>query len=220
MEERSIVRYTRSSRIFHWLHSLAFVLLLLTGLVHFLDHTPSNGLWILGIIHRAAAVLFVGLPLLYYFIWPKRVTEFVKKVFKGSHSDWQWLKAAPAYYFGGAEEKMPPQGQINSGQRYWEITVVITGIVFVISGILLWFFKFLLPISLYQWALTVHAIIFIIVLVFFLLHVYLGVLHPCFRESFRSMLDGRVSPQYAKRHYLKWFQSVGTKKKENDDNTK
>ena len=214
MEERSIVRYTRSSRIFHWLHSLAFVLLLLTGLVHFLDHTPSNGLWILGIIHRAAAVLFVGLPLLYYFIWPKRVAEFVKNIFKGSKSDWQWLKAVPAYYFGGAEEKMPPQGQINSGQRYWEITVVITGIVFVVSGIMLWFFKFLLPISVYQWALVIHAIVFIIVFIFFLLHVYLGVFHPRFKESFHSMLDGRISRQYAKRHYLKWFQGIGIKTKE------
>jgi formate dehydrogenase subunit gamma len=220
LEERSIVRYTKSSRVFHWLHALAFVLLSLTGLVRFLDHNPSQALAHIGMLHRAAAVLFIALPLLYYFIWPKRVTEFVKSTFKGSNSDWQWLKAAPAYYFGGTEEKMPPQGQINPGQRSWEVTIVLTGIVFIITGILLWFFKFLLPIDIYEWALTVHGIAFIVVFVFFLLHIYLGVFHPRFKQSFCSMLDGRISPQYARQHYLKWFQIINSKNEGNKPNTK
>lgn len=214
MQERSIVRYSKSSRVFHWLHALAFVLLALTGLVRFLDHNPSEALAHIGVLHRAAAVLFVALPLLYYFFWPKRVTEFVKNIFKCSKSDWQWLKSAPSYYFGGSEVKMPPQGQINPGQRSWEVTIALTGIVFVITGILLWFFKFLIPIDIYQWALFIHAIAFIVVFIFFLLHIYLGVLHPRFKESFRSMIDGRISSQYAKQHYLKWFRAVNSKTEE------
>jgi formate dehydrogenase gamma subunit len=79
-------------------------------------------------------------------------------------------------------------------------------VIFVLTGVPLWFFKYAMPLAVYQWALSVHAMAFIAVFGFFLLHIYLGVFHPRFKESLRSMLDGRISPGYAKKHYPKWYE--------------
>ena len=205
-DQRNIIRYSRRSRSLHWLHTAAFVILLLTGLARMLHQTPSGGFHVVSIIHRAAAAIFVLLPLIYYFIWPKQSGEFIKGLFQWNKTDIQWLKAAPAYYFGGPENKMPPQGWINPGQRAWQLVIVVTGFVFILTGIPLWFFEFRIPLAVYQWALSVHAIAFFIVTIFFLLHTYLGVFHPRFKESLRSMLDGRISAKYAMAHYRKWFE--------------
>jgi formate dehydrogenase subunit gamma len=206
MPERKVLRYRLRSRVFHWLHSLTFVVLLLTGLARLLHNNPAAGFHMVSIIHRSAAGLFVGLPLLYYLLWPKQVGDFVRGLFRWHKEDLQWLRAAPLYYFGGPEDKMPPQDEIDPGQRAWEVAIVVTGVIFVLTGVPLWFFKWVLPLEVYQWALTVHAVAFIIVFIFFLLHIYLGVFHPRFKESLRSMLDGRVSAVYARMHYRKWFE--------------
>ena len=204
--ERNILRYSRRSRVFHWLHSLAFVILLLTGLARLLHHNPSTAFHAVIIVHMAAAVLFTGLPLVYYLIWPRQVVEFVKGVFQWRPSDLQWLKAAPAYYFGGSQDKMPAQGWINPGQRAWELALISSGLIFILTGIPLWFFKFRIPLAAYEWALSIHAVVFFGIFIFFLVHVYLGVLHPLFKESWRSMLDGHISAHYAKTHYRRWFE--------------
>jgi formate dehydrogenase subunit gamma len=206
MQERVVLRYRLGSRVFHWLHSLAFVVLLLTGLARFLHPDPAGGFYTVSLIHRAAAGLFVGLPLLYYFIRPKQVGDFIKGLWQWNRSDIQWLKAAAPYYFGGPEGRMPPQGEIDPGQRAWELVIVVSGVIFVLTGVPLWFFKYAMPLAVYQWALSVHAMAFIAVFGFFLLHIYLGVFHPRFKESLRSMLDGRISPGYAKKHYPKWYE--------------
>jgi formate dehydrogenase subunit gamma len=206
MPQRDILRYRLSSRVLHWLHSLAFVILLLTGLAHLVHQYPSGGFHIVSVIHRAAAGLFVALPLLYYFIWPKRVVEFIKGLFHWNKEDIQWLKAAPSYYFGNQEDNLPPQGYFNPGQRVWQGVILFSGVIFLITGIPLWFFRYLIPLAVYQWALSIHAVAFIAVFIFFMLHVYLGVIHPRFKESRRSMLDGRISAGYARAHYRKWFE--------------
>jgi formate dehydrogenase subunit gamma len=208
VDQRNVVRYRLASRTFHWLHTAAFVILLLTGLARMLHQDPSGGFHVVSIIHRAAAGIFVLLPLVYYLVWPKQVSAFVKGLGQWNKTDIQWLKAAPAYYFGGAEDKMPPQGWINPGQRAWQLLIVVTGVVFIVTGIPMWLFEFEIPLAFYQWLLSIHACAFIAVTIFFLLHIYLGVFHPRFKESLRSMLDGRISGKYARAHYLKWWEKV------------
>jgi hypothetical protein len=34
----------------------------------------------------------------------------------------------------------------------------------------------------------------------------LGVFHPRFKEAFRAILDGKISPSYARAHYPLWFE--------------
>jgi formate dehydrogenase subunit gamma len=208
MENRTIERYRKRTVLLHWVHSVSFVILILTGGVMFLPGLGPVGGGAIGIIHRIAVVIFVAVPVLHALYEPKTALGFVKDALAWTKDDLKWFLAAPGYYFGGPEEKMPAQDRVNAGQKLWELVILVTGAVFLATGTILWFFRWSVPIPVCQWTLFVHGIAFVIVLVMFLVHLYLAVLHPRFRESLRSMLDGRVSPSYAKRHYRRWYDRI------------
>jgi formate dehydrogenase subunit gamma len=171
----------------------------------FLPWTGPSGGYSTGIIHRIAAVAFIASPLVYAYYEPGSIVRFCREIFIWTKDDLKWLRAAPAYYFGGPEESMPPQDRINTGQKFWQLGIFGTSFVFLITGTTMWFFKPIIGVTVYQWILFAHGITFIIVIVMFLVHVYMGVFHPRMGESLRSMLDGKVSPSYARSHYRKWY---------------
>ena len=208
MENRTIERYRKRTVLLHWVHSASFVILIVTGGVLFLPGIGPIAGGAIGIIHRIAVVIFVAVPVLHALYEPRTALGFVKDALAWTKDDLKWFLAAPGYYFGGPEEKMPAQDRVNAGQKLWELVILATGAVFLATGSVLWFFRWSVPIPVYQWTLFVHGIAFVIVLVMFLVHLYLAVLHPRFRESLRSMLDGRVSPSYARRHHRRWYDRI------------
>ncbi len=208
MEKRTIERYSKRTILFHWVHVIAFVLLVISGAVMFLPGIGPSGGYFIGIIHRIAAVIFITCPVSYAIYKPDSMLRFCREIFIWNKDDLKWFRVAPAYYFGGDEDSMPPQDMINTGQKMWRMVIFGTGIVFLITGTVLWFFKPALAPAIYQWILFIHGIAFIIVFVMFLIHLYMGLFHPRMRESFPSMLDGKVSPSYAKSHYRKWYDRI------------
>jgi len=97
------------------------------------------------VIHRVAVVVFVVAPIVYAIIDFKSAMHFIKETLTWGKGDIDWVKSAPDYYFGGAEEKMPAQGNINTGQKLWQLILLGTSIIFVITGIIMWFFKGVVP---------------------------------------------------------------------------
>ena len=213
-EERVVERFKKRTIWFHWIHTAAFLVLLVTGAILFLPGlgAPAAG-GITRSIHRIAVVFFVVVPIVYFFLNPKMTLHFIKETFTWGKDDFQWVSRAPDYYFGGDEEKMPPQGQVNTGQKMWQFIVLVTGVLFLVSGVLMWFFKESLAPGVFQWSVIVHDVAFIVALLMLLVHVYLGVIHPRMTESLRSMWDGRISRTYARNHYGKWFDSIASSKK-------
>lgn len=214
MEPRNLERYKRRTIVLHWAHAVSFVLLVLTGAVMFVPGTGASGGFSTEVAHRAAAAVFVAGPVIYMILYPRAAWSFVKETFDWGKEDWGWFRAAPGYYFGGAEDRMPPQGHINTGQRMWQLVIIMTGIVFLVTGALMLFARSSLPLITYQWALFAHAVAFVAVLVMFLVHLYLGLFHPRTRGGFAGIIDGRVTPSYARDHYLKWYTEVTGSKNE------
>ena len=208
-EARVVERFKKRTIWFHWIHTAAFLALLVTGAILFFPGlgAPAAG-GLTRLIHRIAAVIFVGTPVLYFVFNPRMSLHFIKETLTWGMSDITWVSKAPDYYFGGAEEKMPPQGHVNTGQKMWQFIVLITGILFLISGCLMWFFKDILAPGFFQWCVIIHDIAFVLVFLMLLVHVYLGVIHPRMTESLRSILDGRISKTYARSHYGKWYDEV------------
>lgn len=208
-EPRVIERFRKRTIAFHWVHTISFLILLITGAILFL---PGLGGAAAGgatrFIHRLAVIFYIGAPLVYVFSNPKMCLQFIRETFTWGSEDIRWLFQAPDYYFGGDEDKLMPQGHINTGQKMLQFIVLVTGFLFVVSGFILWFFKGIFSAGLIQWTLIVHDIAFIGALMGLLIHVYLAVLHPRMTESFRSMLDGRVSKKYARSHYRKWYDAM------------
>ncbi len=210
---RVVERFKKRTIWFHWIHTTAFLTLIITGAILFFPGIggPAAG-GMTRLIHRIAVVIFVAAPVIYFFINPRMTLHFVKETLTWGKADFDWLQVAPLYYFGGAEEKMPPQGHVNTGQKMWQLVVLGTGILFLVSGGLMWFFKDILAPGVFQWSVIVHDITFLLAFLMLLVHIYLGIIHPRMTESLRSMWDGRISETYARSHYGKWYDEISAGK--------
>ncbi len=212
---QQVEKYAKSIRILHWVHTGAFVVLLLTGLVLFI---PPLGIiaqdsWT-RLIHRIAAVAFVMAPVIYLSMDWKGAWRGIKEAFTWGSEDIGWLQAAPSYYFLSDESSMPPQGHMNTGQKMWWAIVLIFGMLFVISGGIMWFAKTTAPVALLQWMVFIHDIAFIVSGAMLFVHIYLSVFHPLMTESWGAMANGKISVEYAKAHHNKWYEKISKNKKE------
>ena len=215
MTHHEVEKYRKPIRILHWVHAGAFVLLFLTGLVLFI---PQLGIiaqdsWT-RVIHRIGAVVFVIAPLIYLPLNWEASLKGIKKAFTWGSEDMGWLKAAPRFYFLNDETVMPPQGAMNTGQKMWWFMVIVFGVIFVITGLIMWFFKTIAPAALLQWMVFAHDVAFIATGAMLFVHIYLSVLHPLMTESWSAMARGKISTEYAKTHHAKWYEEV-SKGKEN-----
>ncbi|MFC2066279.1 formate dehydrogenase subunit gamma [Chloroflexota bacterium] len=215
MTHHEVEKYRKPVRVLHWVHTSAFVLLFLTGLVLFI---PQLGMiaqdsWT-RLIHRIVAIVFVIAPIIYLTMDWKRSWRGIKQAFTWGNEDIGWLKAAPRYYFLGDESAMPPQGSMNTGQKMWWFIVIVFGVLFVITGLIMWFAKTTAPPALLQWMVLLHDISFIVSGAMLFVHIYLGVFHPLMTEALGSMKSGKISVEYAKKHHSKWYNEVSKTKEE------
>ena len=206
MEQRTVLRFRKRAILVHWLHFVPFVVLLVTGALMFFDATGMSGGRQVRVVHQFAAAFYVVVPVFYAIVDPKGAMSFLKLTFQWERSDLAWLRASLGFYFG-RKAQMPPQGYLNGDQRLWQLIVVVSGAVFVLTGTLQWFFKLKIPLEFYQWVTLSHAAAFVVILVAFFAHLYLTTLHTAFEESLSAMLDGKVSPSYARDRYGKWYES-------------
>ena len=188
-------------------------MLLVTGLALFI---PALGFlaqdsWT-RVIHRLAAVVFVAAPVLYVLVNPKAAMEGLKSAFEWGKADVGWAMAAPRYYFLCDEECMPPQGHMNTGQKMWWLMVIVFGVIFLATGVVMWAFKTVAPAPLLQAAVLIHDIALVAVAPMFFVHVYLSAFHPLMvpqrTGALSSMVRGKVSVDYAQAHHAKWYAEV------------
>ena len=215
-----IERYTSSARWFHWLYVIVFLWMVFSGLLLILPwFSPTIvGYWI-RLIHRIGAVFLVCAPLLFGMVSYRKALYFIKEALMWGKEDLMWIKAAPGYYFGGDERFMPPQGYINTGMKLYRLAILIGGMIFIITGIIMWFFKGVVSPAVFQWSLLLHDITFIIAICMLFLHIQLGVFHPRMDESLLSIVDGKVSGVYAKSHHGLWYDKITGERKDDSTNT-
>ena len=210
-----VQKYTKPARVFHWVHTGAFLILVITGLLLYVPAFAflAQDSWS-RLAHRIAAVVFVFAPLIQLIANPKTASVSIKKAFTWGEDDLKWAQAMPRYYFLGDEASMPPQDEMNTGQKLWLTLLLIFSPIFAITGILMWFFKYSLPSAVFQWSVFVHDVSFILIFLMFLVHIYLGIIHPMMRQHggcFSSMVDGTVTADYAKSHHGKWYEEIAKK---------
>ena len=213
---REVERYSQPARIFHWVHTGAFIVLFLTGLVFFIPALGflAQGGWT-GVVHRIAAVIFLVMPLAFMVTKPKAALTAIKEILQWGRGDIKWLKAAPRYYFLCDEKAMPPQDDMNSGQKLWGLMVFGFGLLFVVTGAVMWFGSTFIATSLMQWTIILHDIAFIATGAMLFVHIYLSVFHPLMGPrstgAWSSMARGKVSVEYAKSHHGKWYERISRK---------
>jgi len=159
-------------------------------------------------VHCGSAVLFVVIVLAYALYDPKQSVGFLWNLMRWERNDMKWIRYAPDYYFGGSAWNMPPQGYMNTGQKLWQLVLIVTSMILVVTGAIMWFFRSNIEIVTYQYILIAHNAAFIIVFPAFLTHLYIGVIHPRYKGAIRTMIDGKILGLHAQQQYPKWYDEI------------
>ena len=206
---RWIPKYTAMERLFHWGHTVTFLLLALTGMVMFFPFlrplAQGEGGQLLRLLHRATAIAYGALPLTYVILEPRRAWLSLKSVFRVSRDDVEWIKGMIPYYFFGRFEAMAPQDRFNTGEKLNAVVIILGSVVFAVTGLIMWFAKGLLPIFLFQAMVVLHDIAMVVTVSMFIVHFYLAVVHPMMWAGLVSMRFGVTSAAYAQEHHAMWY---------------
>jgi len=204
-----VLRFSLPARTLHWVVAVLIILLGLTGLIIFVPGWGVAGLsgWT-RIIHRLCVYCLTVALVIYFVSYRKSCLEYLKESFTWTRADYGWVKAAVDYYLGGDESKMPPQGHINTGQKIWQLITILCGVTMFVTGFIMLFLKGFVAPGVFQWALFTHALAFIIGGCMLIVHFVLSAIHPTMHESLRSMIGGKISVEYAKSHYAKWYEEI------------
>jgi formate dehydrogenase subunit gamma len=199
-----IVRYTLSERVQHWLGALTYIYCLITGLAFWSPYMY----WLAAIVGGGPTARFwhpwFGLAFALSVGW-------MYKIWRGdlgtTDADRRWWKEID-HYVENDDEKLPPVGRFNFGQKLFFWVMFCGVILLVISGLGLWFVESI-PWSL-RWlrylAVTVHVVAAMATIGAFIIHIYMSVfMEP---ESFHAMVHGRVSNAWARTYHRLWYEQV------------
>lgn len=204
MKSGEVARYDPSERANHWAVAILFVLLTFSGLAFFypvfwpLTGFLGGGTWA-RILHPFLGVLMFVLFLLmagrywrdnkiqpYDRAWGKRLSDVI----------------------ANRDEGLPEIDKYNLGQKQLFWTMVITMILLLVSGFILWrpYFAPLFPIPLIRIAAVVHAASAFVLIVGIVVHIYAGVFWV--KGSLRAMTRGTVSHAWARHHHPLWYRRM------------
>lgn len=194
---REIVRYTLFERALHWTVAFTFMYLALTGAGLF---TPKLA-WLLDVMgggqvarawHPIVGVVFAGAVLLQFGKW-------FKDLILRPH-DFAWL-VKMRDYLAGRDEKVPPSGRFNAGQKLTFWTQVILGVVLLVTGVPIWFPEDFSR-ALRLWAVVIHSGAGVAAVVSLVAHIHMAVFVT--QGGLRAMTEGKVTEEWAKHHHAKW----------------
>lgn len=199
-----ILRYTLAERVNHWFGALTYVYCLITGLAFWSPYMywlavivgggPAARFW-----HPWFGLAFTVSMVVMYTHWDRdmRITD----------ADRRWSQAVE-YYIKNEDEKLPPEGRFNYGQKLFFWLMLYGIILLLVSGVGLWFAESI-PSSL-RWlrylAVTIHVAAAMATIGGFIIHVYMGT--AMVRGGFTSIIRGEVSTAWAKTHHRLWYEQI------------
>jgi formate dehydrogenase subunit gamma len=119
------------------------------------------------------------------------------------------------YYIQNEDEKLPPVGRFNFGQKLFFWGIFFCVILLLLTGVALWYTE-ALP---WSWrylryvAILIHASAALISIGLYLIHVYMSTILE--EGSFGSMIHGYVTRAWAWTFHRTWYEEVkgGTRSK-------
>jgi formate dehydrogenase subunit gamma len=190
-----IARFGRTERAVHWVHAVAFLVLLATGLVLLV---PDLAVLVarrnlVKNIHIFTAVGWAVLLVAIVVVGDRRRLA----------ADWREAETIDADDRRWLRGRRSPQGKFNAGQKVNVLLTAAFAVVFIVSGFFLWLGErdhtFLL-----DGAGTVHDAVTYASVVLVVGHLYLALIHPTTRHALRGMVRGDVREEWAERHHAKW----------------
>ncbi len=200
---RRIERYSANERVNHWFTAITFVILAASGLalfhpsMYWLTNLLGGGTWT-RILHP-----FVGVAMFVSFVFMVRSFWAHNKL---SRSDYRWL-ARWRDVLNNRESELPDAGRYNAGQKLLFWVMLVTMLLLLVSGIVIWqpYFAPAFPITLVRLAVLTHACSAFVLILGIIVHIYAAF---WVRGSIRAMTRGYVSQAWAKKHHAAWYREL------------
>jgi len=202
--DEMIPRYTFAERANHWIGALTYTYLLMTGLAFWSPYLY----WLAAVVGGGPVARswhpWVGLIFAASVFWTFK--EW-RRDMQMDESDRAWAKAIP-HYIENEDDKLPPVGRFNYGQKLFFWGIFYGVILLLLSGFALWYTE-ALPWSLrfvrYA-AILIHASVALITIGLFLIHVYMSAILE--EGSLTSMIHGKVTSAWAWTFHRSWYDQV------------
>jgi len=187
----------------HWVLAGSFFVLTVSGFA-FLFHLEQIGSLFGGFnqmkaVHNWSGVVFsVSLFLTIFHYLPVSLRFGADEI--------GWLMVAGGYL--SRKVTVPPQDELNAGQKLYYLLLLLAGIAIAASGFIIWFRPAAADIN--RWVLLshlIHNISFDLLVMAIPAHIYLGTLaNP---GTLQIMITGMVPLDWAREHYPKWVRKMG-----------
>ena len=198
-----ILRHGVYTRVVHWAVAIFFILALLSGFALF---TPWLYKWLsplfgsgdrARLLHPWFGLGFVIAMAFQAYGWWRDM--------RWNEKDRQWLRRIRDYITNAEKTEPDYVGKFNGGQKLWFWAMVVCGIVFLITGIPLWFPEYLGRTS--AWiSYVLHDIAGLIMLGGFFVHLCEGT--AAIPGTFHSMMRGTVREEWGWTHHPGWYREV------------
>ena len=195
-----IVRYNLRERLVHAAAGITYVYLLLTGLAFW---TPAlywlaivlGGGYLSRLLHPWIGLVFSGVLLVMWASWRREM--------KTTRDDREWRKHI-VEYMTNQDEKVPPAGRFNDGQKQFFWLMVIASVALIVSGIVLWGITSV-PGEL-AWvryaAILIHSVSGLVTMGLFIVHLYMGI--AVVPGGLSAIVRGEVTSEWARQHHSAW----------------
>jgi formate dehydrogenase subunit gamma len=120
-------------------------------------------------------------------------------------ADRRWLRRIRQYTTNQEKLESEDVGFFNGGQKLYFWAIVVSALLFLITGLLMWF-DHLVPRWVIVISYVVHDIAALVMLGAFILHIYEGT--AAMPGTFRAMTNGTVTERWAWTHHPAWFRAV------------
>ena len=202
--KETVIRYHFTERAVHAAAAMVFVYALLTGLALW---TPGlywiaamlGGGFLARMLHPWSGLLFFGILVWMVALWHRDMQT--------TEADRAWRRAM-RHYIRNEDERVPPAGRFNYGQKLFFRAMVWATIALLLSGFVLWF-PDVIPgaaNSVRLAAVLVHAISALVSIAAFIVHVYMGVF--VVPGSVEAIVHGTVPPEWARHHHGAWAAEI------------
>lgn len=203
VREGELVRHTVYTRVLHWAVAIFFLLALVSGFAVYSPWlyralTPLfGGGAMTRLLHPWFSLAFVLLFAFQFVNWLGAMTW--------NRDDRRWLKQLRSYVTN-AEEVEPEYVEFfNAGQKLYFWAIAGSALVFLLSGIPMWFPATFGRVSV-AIGYVLHDIAGLVMLGAFVVHVYEGTAAQ--PGTFTSMIRGTVTRGWASTHHPAWYRRV------------
>jgi formate dehydrogenase subunit gamma len=209
----TVYRFSRASRIAHWVLAVPFLVLLATGLSLYVPQVKAlhvGGYRLIPLVHTVTGVLLVPAWACTWLASPDRaeLRSDLRRLFHFERIDLAWLGYA-GYTLLGANMTPPRSAKFNAGQKLNTVASLAFTLGLVASGAVLavnFFDRSILGSGFVERVFPFHDFFMIVAIPLIAGHIYLATLNPGTRASMRGMLDGRVNARWARSHHPAWVE--------------